>query len=70
MPSTKSIFAMIEELGIDYDRFKKVVAYKDNWGSMVHAFEYIAVLAVIEEAWDAHHREQYWKEPASQSQGD
>jgi len=51
MPSNKSIIAMIEELGIDYDRFHAVMEYKDDWGHLVHSFEYLAVLAVVEEAW-------------------
>ena len=52
MPTGKSIFAMIEEMGIDHERFKKVMEHKEPWGKFVHAFEYLTVLAVVEQAWD------------------
>ncbi len=51
MASNRSIIALIEELGIDYDRFRVALDSKPPWGKFVHAFEFITVLAVVEEAW-------------------
>ena len=42
---------MIEEMGIDFDRFTSVMDYGDDWGHLVHSVEYLIVLSVVEQAW-------------------
>lgn len=40
----------LHELGIDHDRLKACLDTKDNWGALVHSFEYLTVLGVVEQA--------------------
>ena len=43
------IIDRIKGFGIDADRLHAAMEYKDNWGSMIHSFEYLTVLGVVEE---------------------
>lgn len=42
-----SIIERIEALGIDADRLKGCLDSRDNWGALVHSFEYLTVLGVV-----------------------
>ncbi len=44
------IIESIEFYGIDYKRLKGALDSNEKWGSMVHAFEYLTVLGVVETA--------------------
>lgn len=47
----KDIIDRCKELGIDYERLRGVLGSgKDNWGYMVHSFEYLTVLGVVLDA--------------------
>ena len=41
------ILRRCREAGIDGPRLKACLDGKDNWGGMVHAFEYLAVLGIV-----------------------
>lgn len=41
------IVARCKELGIDYPRLKAALDSKDDWGALVHSFEYLTVLGVV-----------------------
>lgn len=47
MPSDKTIIETIKGLGIDADRLKDALDSRDNWGALVHSFEYLTVLGVV-----------------------
>lgn len=39
------------ERGIDRDRLDQLLANGDNWGAMVHAFEWLAVASAVLATW-------------------
>lgn len=43
----RQIIDTIKSHGIDAARLKACLDQKDNWGSMIHAFEYLTVLGVV-----------------------
>lgn len=47
----------LEGYGVTYERLKSALDSKDNWGSMVHSFEYITVLSTVETLWRKDRRE-------------
>lgn len=47
----KDIYQQLEDLGIDKERLTKAMDSKDNWGALVHAFEYVTTLSVVLDAW-------------------
>jgi hypothetical protein len=54
MSSTdKTIIERIKTLGIDADRLKDALDSRDNWGALVHSFEYLTVLGVVCDAMQA-----------------
>lgn len=62
MADIDTIITRLEGMGIDYERLTKCLDSKDNWGDLVHSFEYLTVLGVVREAWndierDKHNRE-------------
>jgi hypothetical protein len=44
------IIARCEAYGINYERLKACLDQHDNWGDMVHSFEYLTVLGIVEDA--------------------
>lgn len=48
--SDQTIIDKLAELGIDYQRLKACMDARDNWGGMVHAFEYLSVCGVVLDA--------------------
>jgi len=46
--SDQYIIEQIKAYGIDYERLKKCLDQPDDWGGMVHSFEYLTVLSVVE----------------------
>ena len=44
------IIARIKAFGVHHKRLKAALDQSDNWGSMVHSFEYLTVLGVVEDA--------------------
>lgn len=44
-------------LGIPYSRLKNAMDGGDNWGKLVHAFEYITTIGVVLDAWPEHLRD-------------
>jgi hypothetical protein len=53
MTTDATIIERIEALGVDADRLKTCLDSRDNWGGMVHAFEYLTVLGVVCDAMQA-----------------
>ena len=51
---TADIIAKLKALGIDHKRLKGCLDAKDNWGDMIHAFEYLTVLGVVCDAMAEH----------------
>lgn len=49
-PDHQTILDKLRNLGVDGPRLKKCLDSKDNWGGMVHAFEYLTVCGVVEAA--------------------
>lgn len=45
------LFKRIESLGVDFDRLSTALSQRDNWGELVHSFEYLTVLGCVEDAW-------------------
>ncbi len=45
-----SIIERCEALGIDFERLDKALDSHDNWGHMVHSFEYLTVLGIVRDA--------------------
>lgn len=41
------IIAKCEAMGIDYERLNACMNQKDNWGDMIHSFEYLTVLGAV-----------------------
>lgn len=41
------IIAKIKSQGIDAARLKGALDSKDNWGDLVHSYEYLTVLGVV-----------------------
>jgi hypothetical protein len=41
------IIEAIQKLGVDAQRLKACLDGHDNWGKMVHAFEYLTVCGVV-----------------------
>jgi hypothetical protein len=54
----RSIITKCKLLGIDGQRLKQCLDGQDNWGAMVHAFEYLTVLGVVCDAMLAEEKEQ------------
>jgi hypothetical protein len=50
MPDAK-VYDRLAELGIDRDRLARALDSKEDWGNMVHAFEYLTVLGVVLTNW-------------------
>lgn len=48
--SDQEIIEAIKSYGIDYERLKAALDTKDNWGALVHSFEYLTVLGIVETA--------------------
>lgn len=44
------ILTKCREAGIDATRLRKALDAKDNWGGMIHAFEYLTVLGIVADA--------------------
>lgn len=44
------IIARCEQMGVDHERLAACLDAKDNWGDLVHSFEYLTVLGVVREA--------------------
>lgn len=44
------IIARCAELGVDKERLRQALDQGDNWGDMIHAFEYLTVLGVVADA--------------------
>jgi hypothetical protein len=53
MSSDQTIIKRIKTLGIDADRLKDALDSRDNWGALVHSFEYLTVLGVVCDAMQA-----------------
>ena len=51
-----AIIERIKELGVDAKRLKGALDGHDNWGSLVHSFEYLTVLGVVCDAMTADRR--------------
>lgn len=47
----EDLYAKLEEHGITKARLKKALDSKDNWGALVHSFEYLTVLGAVETMW-------------------
>lgn len=47
------ILERCREAGVDRDRLRRCLDAKDDWGGMVHAFEYLTVLGAVAAAFDA-----------------
>lgn len=47
----EDIYARLEELGIDRARFARAMEAREDWGGMVHAFEWLTVLGVVLSHW-------------------
>jgi hypothetical protein len=45
------IYERLGEFGIDKARLTAVLGQSDNWGGMVHSFEYLTVCSVVEALW-------------------
>lgn len=45
--SDASILARCQDHGIDLDRLEACLSSHDNWGKMIHAFDYLTVLEVV-----------------------
>lgn len=45
------LFDECEAFGIDLKRLSAALGSRDNWGGMVHAFEYVTVLSIVEKRW-------------------
>ena len=51
--SDREIIETINKFGIDHARLKAALDSKDPWGHLVHSFEYVTVLGVVESAMKA-----------------
>lgn len=54
--SDKEIIERIKAQGIDHARLRSCLDQRDNWGGMVHAFEYLAVLGIVCDAMAAEYQ--------------
>ena len=45
------IYDRLIEHGITYDRLKSALDSRDNWGAMVHAFEYLETCGLVLACW-------------------
>lgn len=50
MKTDSQILDRIEEYGVNYERLHKALDSKEPWGKLVHSFEYLTVLGVVEDA--------------------
>lgn len=48
---TKPAHQICEEAGVDKDRLRKALDSNDNWGAMVHAFEFLTAASAVLAAW-------------------
>jgi len=48
--SDDKIIRSIKAFGVDYKRLNEALNSNDNWGHLVHSFEYLTVLGVVEDA--------------------
>lgn len=55
MSQSFDIIERIEELGVDYPRLHSALESKEPWGKLVHSFEYLTVLGVVEDAMRLRH---------------
>lgn len=44
-------YATLIGLGVTYSRLKGALDGRDNWGKLVHAFEYLAALGALLDSW-------------------
>lgn len=51
VPIDKTPHAMLRAAGIDYQRLRKAMDSNENWGRMVHAFEYVSAIGVVLGTW-------------------
>jgi hypothetical protein len=49
----RAIIDRVKALGVDADRLKAALDSRDNWGDMIHAFEYLTALGVLCDAMQA-----------------
>jgi hypothetical protein len=49
----RAIIERVKALGVDADRLKDALDSRDNWGGMIHAFEYLTALGVLCDAMQA-----------------
>ncbi len=54
MTDLNTVFDKIENHGVTFERLHEALNCHDDWGGMVHAFEYLTVLGVVEGAWKKH----------------
>lgn len=47
MGSDQSIIDACQKAGVDADRLERCLNGRDNWGKMVHAFEYLTVCEAV-----------------------
>ena len=45
------VYDKLKEAGIDKARLQSALDSNENWGHMVHAFEYLTVLGVVLTDW-------------------
>ena len=48
---TCPVHERLEELGVDRDRLQTALDSNENWGGMVHAFEFLATIGVVLDTW-------------------
>lgn len=46
-----TVYELLESHGIDKARLKSAMDSNDNWGGMVHAFEYVTVCSAVLATW-------------------
>lgn len=48
---SKTAHEICREAGVDRQRLKTALDSKDNWGRMVHAFEYLTACSAVLASW-------------------
>lgn len=46
----KDILDQCRKHGVDGERLRKALDSRDNWGALVHSFEYLTVLGIVADA--------------------
>ncbi len=47
----KSAHELCLEQGVDRERLRVALSTNDNWGGMVHAFEYLTAVSAVLASW-------------------